>query len=252
MGKKSRNGNGHENGYSYGDEYNVGTLLKDIVPNTQTYSYTQRKVKIKHRSRKQQEFTDVIEDNQITLCNGPAGCGKSYLSIIKSLELIQRDGNKYKKIFIITPTVEATKNSVGFLPGDFTSKVSLFMNSVYRLFDKIIGKEYCDKLIKEGLIEVLGIGYIRGENLDNCVLIVEEAQNISKKEMLTILTRIGENCKMIISGDLLQIDNFKNVEDSGLYHAMKKLEGVDEISVFVFTNDDIVRNTIISKILEKY
>jgi phosphate starvation-inducible protein PhoH and related proteins len=241
------NGNGNGNGH-FTDTF----LLDELKPKVPIISFTEKKVKIKCKNEKQKQFINMIDDYQITLCSGPAGCGKSHLSIMKALEFIQRDDNKYKKIFIITPTVEATKNSVGFLPGDFTSKVSLFMNSVYRLFDKIVGKEYSDRLVKNGLVEVLGLGYIRGENLDDCILLVEEAQNISKKEMLTILTRIGYNCKMIISGDLMQIDNFRNIEESGLYHAMQKLQNIDDIGIFEFTNDDIVRNNIISKILEKY
>lgn len=194
----------------------------------------------------------MIDDYQIILCSGPAGCGKSHLSLAKAIEYIQTPNNGYNKILIITPTVEITRNSVGFLPGSFTEKVSLFMNSVYRLFDKIIGKDTTQDMLKNGTIDVLGLGYIRGENFDNCILIVEESQNISKKEMLTILTRIGFNCKMLISGDLTQVDNFKNLEDSGLYHAINKLKNIEDIGIFEFTNDDVVRNSIITKILEKY
>jgi len=244
-GKVNSNGNG--NGH-FTDTF----IMEDLKPRVQPISYTEKKVKIKCKNEKQKQFINMIDEHQITLCSGPAGCGKSHLSIMKALEFIQRDDNKYKKIFVITPTVEATKNSVGFLPGSFSDKVSFFMNSVYRLFDKIVGKEYSDKLVKNGLVEVLGLGYIRGENLDDCILLVEEAQNITKKEMLTILTRIGYNCKMIISGDLIQIDNFRTVEESGLYHAIQKLTNIEDIGIFEFTNEDIVRNNIISKILEKY
>jgi phosphate starvation-inducible PhoH-like protein len=248
MAKKNRvNGNGNGNGYD-----TIYTLTEDLKPKLSTVSYGERKIRIKCKNEKQKQFINMIDDFQITLCSGPAGCGKSHLSIMKAVEFIQKEESKYKKIFVLTPTVEATKNGVGYLPGDFTSKVAMYMNSVYRLFDKIIGKEYCDKLIKSGVIEVLGLGYIRGENFDDCILLVEEAQNITKKEMLTILTRIGYNCKMIISGDLMQIDNFRTIEESGLYHAMQKLQSIDDIGIFEFTNEDIVRNDIIKKILEKY
>ena len=240
------NGNGNGNGHS------IDTLTEELKPRLSTVNYGERRVRIKCKNEKQKQFINMIDDYQITLCSGPAGCGKSHLSIMKAIEYIQKEDDKYKKIFVITPTVESTSSKIGFLPGDFTSKVALFMNSVYRLFDKIVGKEYCDKLIKSGVIEVLGLGYIRGENFDDCVLLVEESQNITKKEMLTILTRIGFNCKMIISGDLMQADNFKNIEDSGLYHAIQKLKDIDDIGIFEFTNEDIVRNDIIKKILEKY
>jgi phosphate starvation-inducible PhoH-like protein len=249
MAKRPSRGNGNGNGNGH---FTDTFVMEDLKPKVQQTNYVDRKVKVKCKSEKQKEFINMIEDNQIILCTGPSGCGKSHLSIMKALEYIQRDDNKYKKIFVITPTVEITKTGVGFLPGSFSDKVSVFMNSVYRLFDKIIGKENSDKLIKNGLVEVLGLGYIRGENLDDCILLVEEAQNISKKEMLTILTRIGYNCKMIISGDLMQIDNFRNKEESGLYHATQKLVDVENIGIFEFTNEDIVRNDIIKKILEKY
>lgn len=208
--------------------------------------------KIEYLGKIEQQCISVESDNHLYLTDNHVITHNTHLSIIKSLELIQRNDGIYKKIYVITPTVEITRNGVGFLPGNFAEKVSVFMNSVYRLFDKIIGKEMCDKLLKNQIIEVLGLGYIRGENLDNCILIVEEAQNISVKEMLTILTRIGENCKLIISGDLLQIDVFKNIEDSGLYHAINKLTDIDEIGIYQFTDDDIVRNTVITKILKKY
>lgn len=248
MGKKNvKNSDNSRNGY---DSMEL-VMDKNIITPTTNTLFT-NKVRIKCKNQHQKEFINMIDDKQIILCSGPAGCGKSHLSIIKSLELIQRNDGIYKKIYVITPTVEITRNGVGFLPGNFAEKVSVFMNSVYRLFDKIIGKETCDKLLKNQIIEVLGLGYIRGENLDNCILIVEEAQNISVKEMLTILTRIGENCKLIISGDLLQIDVFKNIEDSGLYHAINKLTDIDEIGIYQFTDDDIVRNSVITKILRKY
>jgi phosphate starvation-inducible PhoH-like protein len=242
MGKKSSKYNG--NGFD--------ALTEELKPLLSSVNSGIKKIKVKCKNERQKEFIKMIDNHQITLCSGPAGCGKSHLMIMKSLDLIQKEESVYKKILVITPTVEATKNSVGFLPGDFSSKVSMFMNSVYRLFDKITGKEQCDKMIKNGMIEVLGLGYIRGENFDDCILLVEEAQNISKKEMLTILTRIGYNCKMIISGDLMQIDNFRNVEESGLYHAIQHLKDIDDIGIFEFTNDDIVRNDIIKKIIEKY
>jgi len=243
---KKRNGNGNGNGSDVMELIKLEEITKS--PN----QILKRNIKIKCKNEKQKEFIKLIDNNQIILCDGPSGCGKSHLSILKSLSYLTDENTKYNKIYILTPTVEITKNGVGFLPGSFSDKVSMFMHSVYNLFDKIIGKENSDKLLKENIIEILGLGYIRGENLDNCLLIVDEAQNISKKEMLTILTRIGSNCKMIISGDIMQIDNFKNKEESGLYHAIQNLKDINDIGIFKFTIDDIVRNTIINKILEKY
>lgn len=211
-----------------------------------------KKVKIKCRNESQKIFIRMIDNNDIIICNGPAGCGKSHLSLNKALDLIQIENNGYKKIQIITPSVEITRNGVGFLPGDFNDKMRFYMNSVYNLIDKSIGEKRREELIKENIIEALGVAYIRGENIDHSILIVEEAQNLSKKEILTILTRIGENAKIIISGDIMQTDAFKNKEESGLYHAMNTLKNIKGIGLFEFTDEDIVRHPLISLILEKY
>lgn len=213
-------------------------------------SPTTKKIVLKCKNQEQKDFIKLIDSNEIILCNGPAGCGKSYLSIMKSLNYL-KDDNKYKKIYIITPAVEISRSSVGFLPGSFSEKIAVYMNSVYRLFDKAIGEKNRKIMVEKNIIETLGLGYIRGENFDNCILIVDEAQNLTIKEMLTVLTRIGENCKMLISGDIMQTDKLR-VEESGLNHAMKKLENIENIGIFTFSEDSIVRNSIISKILKKW
>ena len=209
-----------------------------------------KKVTIKCKNAEQKDFIRTIEENEIILCNGPAGCGKSYLSIMKAINYL-KDDNNYKKIFIITPAVEISRSSVGFLPGSFSEKIAVYMNSVYRLFDKAIGEKNRKIMVDKNTIETLGLGYIRGENFDDCILIVDEAQNLTIKEMLTVLTRIGQNCKMLISGDIMQTDKLRK-EESGLDYAMKKLENIENIGIFTFSEDSIVRNSLISKILKKW
>jgi phosphate starvation-inducible protein PhoH and related proteins len=245
--------NGRKNG-SNGNSNN-GTI--DLLPNEQykiprDYSGNYgKRVRIKCKNEEQKEFIKLIDENEIILCNGPAGCGKTYLSILKSIEYLQQNNNGYNKIFIITPNVEISK-SLGFLPGTLSDKISVYMNSIFRLFDKVITEKTRKLLVEENIIETLGLSYIRGENFDNCILIVDESQNVTKKEMLTILTRIGSNCKMILSGDIIQIDKLNSKQESGLYYAMEKLKDIEGIGLFTFSNDSIVRNGIISKILEKY
>ena len=210
-----------------------------------------RKTKIKCRNENQKRFLRMIETNDIILCSGPAGCGKSHLSLVKALDLIQQENNNFHKLCIITPAIEVGAK-LGFLPGNMDEKLLPYIMSSFSLIDKTIGKKQRDQMVENGDIEILNAGYIRGMNLDNTILICEETQNFSKKELLTILTRIGENAKIIASGDVMQIDAFNRDEDSGLYHAINNLKNIRDIGIMEFTDEDIVRHPIISVILERY
>lgn len=243
MGKKNSRSN----------SFNTDTIelvAKDVQKSYHNIEYG-KKNEIKCQNEEQKEFIRIIDQNEITLCNGPAGCGKTHLSIQKAIKYIQKTDNQYNKIYIITPNVEVTR-SLGHLPGGLSDKISVYVNSIYRLFDKIIGEKTRHKMIEEGVIETLCLGYIRGENFDQCLVIVDESQNVTKKEMLTILTRIGKNCKMILSGDIMQIDKLNSKEESGLYHAMENLKDVNNIGVFEFSENSVVRNKIITDILKNY
>lgn len=210
-----------------------------------------RKVKLKHRSKRQKEFTDIIIEKEITFAAGPAGTGKSYLSIAKALELVQDKTNKYERIGIIKPAVEA-EEKLGFLPGDEKEKLAPYLASSIDIVDKIIGPVSRAKLEEAKILFIEPLGFIRGKTIDNTVLIVEEAQNMSPHQMKTLLTRIGENTKYIISGDLDQSDRFKKLTETGLYDVFKKHAHLDEIGTFIFENSDIVRNPIIGKLLLNY
>lgn len=210
------------------------------------------KFDFKYKNKKQKEFSTLIENNEIIICSGPAGVGKSYLSIASALQLLKT--GTYQKIFIITPAVESGEK-LGFLPGDLMEKLQPYLYSTYYLFDKLIGK--CDRLrlIQNGYLEPLAIGFLRGLNVDNAILIFEEAQNASIVTMKTLLTRIGSNSKFIISGDLDQIDSekIKGTPDSGLHYAINKLNSINGIGLFKFDNSDInVRNPLITEILNRF
>lgn len=210
-----------------------------------------KKVNLKCKNQKQKEFVKVIENNEITICVGESGVGKSYLSIIKALELL-KDGSKgYNTIFIITPIVESEDN-IGFLKGSLDEKLDPYLYSIYYLIDKMVGEDTRKKLVKNEIIKPLCISYLRGVNIDNAILISDESQNMTIKGIKTLLTRIGFNSKFILSGDINQIDRFKNEEDSGLKFAFENLKDIDEVGLFEFTKDDIVRNKIISEILDKF
>lgn len=206
------------------------------------------------KNQKQKNFCKLIEEKEIIICSGPAGVGKSMLSVAKSLELLKSPNNEFYKIIICTPTVECGGTSIGFLPGNLDEKLAPYLYSTMYLFEKLLGKEKVKKLLDHGYIDSLGLGFMRGINIDNSIVIAEEFQNASHLEMKTLLTRIGYNSKFIISGDLEQSDKFRKLSDTGLHNAFHRLENKDinEIGFFRFENSDIVRNKLINKILDNY
>lgn len=206
------------------------------------------------KNQSQKDFLQLIEEKEIIICSGPAGVGKSMLSTAKSLELLKRKDNEFYKIIICTPTVQVGGDSIGFLPGNLDEKLAPYNYSVVYLLEKLIGKQKVESLIKMGYIEIMGLGFMRGINIDNSIVIAEEFQNSTHLEMKTLLTRIGYNSKFIISGDLEQSDKFKKISDTGLHNAFYRLEnkGIEEIGFFKFEQKDIVRNKLINKILNNY
>lgn len=203
------------------------------------------------KNEHQKLFCDLIDSKEIIICSGPAGVGKSMLSVAKSLELLRSPKNEFYKIIVSTPAVEADEK-LGSLPGTADEKLAPYTFSTMYLFEKLLGRDMTKGLMNNGYIEILGLGYMRGINIDNAIVIAEEFQNATPRQVKTLLTRIGQNSKFIISGDLEQSDRYKNQSDSGLYDAFKRLDGIDEIGLFKFDESDIVRNKVIGKILDRY
>lgn len=209
-----------------------------------------KKLEIHFKTKSQEEVWNMIESKEITIISGPAGTGKSHITMLKALDLMQRFPEKYKKIIISTPAVEASEK-LGYLPGNVDEKLAPYIYSSKYIFTKILGEQKANRMFERKQIEVMALAYFRGINLDNCIFVLDEAQNCDKKQIRTILTRIGENCKFLISGDTTQVDTNIKVEQTGLYIAMKKLENIPQIGIFRFGPDDIVRNPIISVILDR-
>lgn len=207
--------------------------------------------KEKFLTKNQEEYWRILGDNEITLCFGPAGVGKSYIAMKRAIDLLWDDNNKYEKIIIVRPAVEA-EEKLGSLPGGLEEKLDPYIYPSYYLLNKIIGKEAREKLKEEGYIEIAALAYMRGWNVDNTILVFEEAQNTTPSQMKLLLTRIGFNSKFFISGDLEQSDKFKDKTKTGLYDAKVKLGDLKNVGVFEFGNEDIVRNPIITEILKRY
>ena len=214
-------------------------------------SIIKKKIKNKFLTENQEQYYNILKNNQITICSGPAGVGKSYIAMKAAVDLLMDTNNHYEKIVIVRPAVEA-EEKLGSLPGNLEEKLDPYIFPSYYLLNKIIGKEAREKLKDAEVIEVFALAYMRGMNIDNTILIFEEAQNSSPNQMKLLLTRIGFNSKFFISGDIEQTDRYKDKKHSGLYDAIKKFNDVHDVGVFEFSNQDVVRNPLISKILKKY
>ena len=214
-------------------------------------SVIKKKQKNKFLSEHQEEYYNILRNNQITVASGPAGVGKSYIAMKAAVDLLMDPNNSYEKIIIVRPAVEA-EEKLGSLPGNLEEKLDPYIFPSYYLLNKIIGKEAREKLKDLEVIEVFALAFMRGMNIDNSILVFEEAQNSTPNQMKLLLTRIGFNSKFFISGDLEQTDRYKDKKQSGLYDAIQRFKDVQDIGVYDFRDAKNVRNPLISKILSKY
>jgi len=224
----------------------VNNNKKELIRNL--ISKTPRK---KFLSESQEHYYNTLLENEITICSGPAGVGKSYIAMKAAVNLLLDDNNPYEKIIIVRPAVEA-EEKLGSLPGNLEEKLDPYIFPSFYLLNKIIGKESREKLKQNEIIEVFALAYMRGMNIDNSILIFEEAQNCTPSQMKLLMTRIGFNSKFFISGDIEQTDRYKDKTQSGLYDALNRFKNMDNIGMFVFENKDVIRNPLISKILDRY
>jgi phosphate starvation-inducible PhoH-like protein len=228
----------------------VETTERKLTNKDKIRAILKKAPKSKFLTKSQETYWNLLDTNEITLCFGPAGVGKSFIAMKKAIDLLFAD-NKYEKILIVRPAVEA-EEKLGSLPGGMEEKLDPYTAPSFYLLNKIIGKEATDTLKLEGAIEVAALAYMRGWNVDNTILIFEEAQNASPNQMKLLLTRIGFNSKFFISGDLEQTDRYKDMRQTGLYDAKNRLKGLSNVGVFEFGKEDIVRNPLITEILKRY
>lgn len=214
-------------------------------------SIVKKKTKNKFLSQSQKEYYDKLLNNEITICSGPAGVGKSYIAMKCAIDLLVDPETPYEKIIIVRPAVEA-EEKLGSLPGNVEEKLDPYIFPSYYLLNKIIGKETREKLKEIESIEVFALAYMRGMNIDNSILIFEESQNSTPSQMKLLLTRIGFNSKFFISGDLEQFDRHKDKTHTGLWDAMSRFRDLSNFAIHEFSDTDIVRNPIITQILKRY
>lgn len=221
------------------------------------------KLNIKCKNNKQKSFLKNLQDLNVKLnvCDAPAGVGKSLLALTAGLYHL-KNGN-VEKVIVIVPTVEASEaTKIGLLPGNIEEKTYPFQIATRYTIEKILKlsgnigyKEEAQQLLNSGLIEFELLSYARGRTFDNAFIIIDEAENLSKRETLLLIGRMGDgNTKIALLGDKEQCDRkgIRDFNDSGLIHAKEKLKGIEGVSVDEFTNNDIVRNSFITKIFEKW
>lgn len=249
MAKKKKN----ESDY---DGLNLSVKELDVIKtNTIVDSI---KVDLKPKTDNQKLYWKYLRDTnkEIVICGGAPGCGKSYLSVAYALKAL-KDGI-YDNVKILIPTVEASSAlKIGLLPGTIDEKTQPWCESVMYIVNKILKNsgvgesgKIAKSLIDSGKISFEIMSYIRGRNFDNTLLLLEESENLSPGEMLLAITRCGENSKIVISGDSRQCDRKYNTNTSGLEHAIAVLDGMEEVGIVKFKEEDVVRNDIITKILK--
>lgn len=209
-------------------------------------------VKLKAKNDSQLRLLKSMKENQITICNGVAGSGKTICSIFMALNLLKDRGNNYQKIFLVKSVTTLKGEEIGFLKGDLREKIDPFMESFKNNASKLFKNTNVNSLFETSIIKFLPLAYIRGTNLDNCIVILDELQNVSIDNARTLMTRIGENCKIICLGDSNQID-LKNKKDSSLDVVFNIFNNVDDIGcILMDINDENCRNPIIKIIETKF
>ena len=196
----------------------------------------------------QKSYYYALKNNDVVFGIGPAGTGKTYLAVVFAVAALKN--NEVKKIILTRPAIEAGEN-LGFLPGDLKEKVDPYLRPLYDALYDMLGVEQTEKLMEKGVIEIAPLAYMRGRTLEDAYVILDEAQNTTDNQMKMFLTRLGFRSKMIVTGDISQIDLPRNTT-SGLIRALDILEGVKGISFIHLSAMDVVRHPVVQRIIERY
>ena len=213
-----------------------------------TVAITSRGKPVKCKTVGQRAYVDGIRKNGVTFGIGPAGTGKTYLAVCLAVQAYKQ--KQADKIIFTRPAVEAGEK-LGFLPGDLQTKVDPYLRPLYDALEEMLGTETYQKLMERGTIEVAPLAYMRGRTLSNAFIILDEAQNTTREQMKMFLTRLGDGSKMVVTGDVTQID-LPDGKRSGLEHAVSVLKDVEGVAAIYLTDKDVVRNPLVMRIVRAY
>ncbi len=225
-----------------GQEEELAGLDQDCI------CITTRGKPIKAKTVGQRRYVKAIEKNTVVFGIGPAGTGKTFLAVAMAVRAL-RD-KQVSRIILTRPAIEAGEK-LGFLPGDLQSKIDPYLRPLYDAMYEMMGPENYQRQLEKGTIEIAPLAYMRGRTLDDCFIILDEAQNATPEQMKMFLTRLGFNSKAVITGDLTQTD-LPSGQKSGLSVAVKILEGIEDIAVHAFSSRDVVRHKLVQRIIEAY
>ena len=220
----------------------IGEIMRDAIAIT----YRGRQVKCKTLGQKQ--YVDAIRSNTCTFAVGPAGTGKTYLAI--AMAVVALKNKDIERIILTRPAVEAGEK-LGFLPGDLAQKVDPYLRPLYDALHEMLGLDAYQRLVERGAVEVAPLAYMRGRTLNDAFIILDEAQNTTSEQMKMFLTRMGMGSKMVITGDITQID-LPTGKKSGLVEALDVLKGVSDIGIVTLTHRDVVRHELVQAIVRAY
>ena len=220
----------------------IGEIMRDVIAIT----YRGRPVKCKTLGQKQ--YVDAIRDNTCTFAVGPAGTGKTYLAI--AMAVVALKNKEIEKIILTRPAVEAGEK-LGFLPGDLAQKVDPYLRPLYDALHEMMGVDAYQRLVERGAVEVAPLAYMRGRTLNDAFIILDEAQNTTSEQMKMFLTRMGMGSKMVITGDVTQID-LPMGKKSGLVEALEVLKNVNDIAIVKLSHRDVVRHELVQAIVRAY
>ncbi len=224
-------------------------LTMNINPNKQMDLFIDtKKRKIIPRTYNQNEYFKLLNSKNIVFAIGPAGTGKTYIAVAKAVSALQN--GRVNKIILSRPAVEAGEK-LGFLPGDLKEKVDPFLRPIYDALYSMLPFEQVEKKIANNIIEIAPIAFMRGRTLEDCFIILDEAQNATRTQMKMFLTRLGRNSQMVVVGDITQID-LVSEKDSGLKDALKKLIKIEDIGFVQLDEKDVVRHELVKKIINAY